>query len=266
MRGIALEGKSQLILVDTPGIFQPKRKLDEAMVDAAWGGAQDADIVAVVVDAEAYRFKEKGGGAARAAEDTDRIIKGLSNNKRSALLVLNKIDRLRHEDLLEISADLNEAFAFDDTFFVSAEKGKGVKDFAGQLASRLPEGPWHYPEDQIADAPLRTIAAEITREKIFLRLHQELPYAITVETENWEERKDGSAKVDQVIYVERPGQKAIVLGKGGQSIKEIGALARKDMTESFGFPVHLFLFVKVREKWAEDPERYRELGLDYPKS
>ena len=265
LRGVALEGASQLILVDTPGIFKPKRKLDEAMVDAAWGGANDADVIAVVVDAAAYSSRAKGGQASRSAEDTDKIIEGLKANNQSALLVLNKIDRIRNEELLLISASLNEAFAFEDTYLISAEKGSGVKDLAKALAARVPEGPWHYPEDQIADASLRSIAAEITREKLILRLHQELPYATTVETESWEEKDDGSARVEQVIFVERDSQKAIVLGKGGQTIKEIGALARKDMMDSFGFTVHLFLFVKVRERWAEDPERYREMGLDVPR-
>lgn len=266
LRGIALEGASQIILVDTPGIFEPKRKLDRAMVDAAWSGAQDADLVAMVVDAAAWRDREQGGAATRAAEDTDRILQGLKRSGRKAVLVLNKIDILRHEELLAISSSLNEALAFEQTFLVSAEKGKGVSDLTAWLATHLPESPWLYPEDQIADAPLRTLAAEITREKLILRLHQELPYAITVETETWEEKNDGSARVEQVIFVERDGQKAIVLGHKGSTIKEIGAQARKEMAESFGFKVHLFLFVKVREKWAEDPERYRELGLDYPKS
>ena len=265
LRGVAMEGSSQLILVDTPGIFKPKRKLDEAMVDAAWGGANDADVIALVVDAAAYSTRAKGGQASRAAEDTDQIVEKLKASGKKALLVLNKIDRLRSEELLVISAVLNEAFAFDETFLISAEKGRGVKDLSVHLGAQVPAGPWHYPEDQIADASLRSLAAEITREKLIIRLHQELPYSITVETENWEEKRDGSAKVEQVIYVERDGQKAIVLGKGGQTIKEIGALARQDMTDSFGFKVHLFLFVKVRERWAEDPERYREMGLDVPR-
>lgn len=266
LRGIALEGASQIILVDTPGIFEPRRRLDRAMVDAAWGGAQDADLVALVVDAEAWRDRDKGGAATKSGEDTDRILLGLQGSRRKVVLVLNKIDKVRHEELLALSSSLNEALAFEETFLISAEKGKGVKDLMAWLAEHLPEGPWLYPEDQIADAPLRTLAAEITREKLILRLHQELPYAITVETENWEEKDDGSARVEQVIFVERDGQKAIVLGHKGSTIKQIGADARKEMAESFGFNVHLFLFVKVREKWAEDPERYRELGLDYPKS
>lgn len=266
LRGVALEGQSQLILVDTPGIFQPRRKLDQAMVDAAWGGANDADIIALIVDAAAYKARAEGGQASRAAEDTDAIVEGLKASGRSAILVLNKIDRIASEDLLGISKALNDAFAFEETFLISAEKGHGVKDLSRWLGAHVPEGPWHYPEDQIADASLRSIAAEITREKLILRLHQELPYAITVETESWEEKDDGSARIEQVIYVERDGQKAIVLGKGGKTIKEIGAEARQDMIQSFGFPVHLFLFVKVRERWAEDPERYRELGLDYPRS
>lgn len=266
LRGVAMEGQSQLVLVDTPGIFKPKRKLDEAMVDAAWGGAKDADVIALVVDTAAYLTRAKGGKVSRSAEDTDQIVEGLKKSGKKAILVLNKIDRLRNEELLIISASLNEAFPFEDTFLISAEKGKGVKDLSLYLAGKVPEGPWHYPEDQIADASLRSIAAEITREKLIIRLHQELPYAITVETEGWEEKDDGSARVEQVIYVERDGQKAIVLGHGGQTIKEIGAQARQEMTEGFGFPVHLFLFVKVRERWAEDPERYREMGLDIPRS
>lgn len=266
MRGIALEGAAQIILVDTPGIFEPKRRLDRAMVNAAWSGADDADLVALVVDAEAWRDKDKGGASSRSAQDTQKILDGLRKSGRKAVLVLNKMDRVRHEELLALTASLNDALPFVETFLVSAEKGKGIKDLMAWFGAHLPESPWLYPEDQIADAPLRTLAAEITREKLILRLHQELPYAITVETEEWEEKPDGSARVQQVIFVERDGQKAIVLGHQGSTIKDIGAKARKEMAESFGFKVHLFLFVKVREKWAEDPERYRELGLDYPKA
>ena len=250
---IAIWENTQIIFVDTPGIFRPRRRLDRAMVEAAWGGAGDADMVVLLVDAE------RGVGA-----DDERIIEGLKAHKRKALLAINKIDTVRRDGLLALSARLNEMFPFEETFMISALKGDGILDLKEYLADRLPEGPWLYPEDQLALVPQRLLAAEITREKIYLRLHQELPYATTVETESWEERQDGSVKISQVIYVERPSQKAIVLGKGGRTIKALGAAARQELEEILGRRVHLFLFVKVRERWEDDPERYREMGLDFP--
>ncbi len=250
---IAIWENTQIIFVDTPGIFRPRRRLDRAMVEAAWGGAGDADMVVLLVDAE------RGVGA-----DDERIIEGLKAHKRKALLAINKIDTVRRDGLLALSARLNEMFPFEETFMISALKGDGILDLKEYLAGRLPEGPWLYPEDQLALVPQRLLAAEITREKIYLRLHQELPYATTVETESWEERQDGSVKISQVIYVERPSQKAIVLGKGGRTIKALGAAARQELEEILGRRVHLFLFVKVRERWEDDPERYREMGLDFP--
>ncbi len=251
---IAIWENAQIIFVDTPGIFRPRRRLDKAMVEAAWGGAGDADKVVLLIDAE------RGIGA-----DDERIIEGLKAHNRKALLAINKIDTVRRDSLLELSARLNGMFPFDETFMISALKGDGILDLKEYLARHLPEGPWLYPEDQLALVPQRLLAAEITREKIYLRLHQELPYATTVETESWEEREDGSVKISQVIYVERPSQKAIVLGKGGRTIKALGAAARQELEEILGRRVHLFLFVKVRERWEDDPERYREMGLDFPR-
>ena len=253
IRGIALEGPAQIVFVDTPGIFQPRRRLDRAMVEAAWGGAADADAVVLLVDAQ------RG-----IDEDVDRILAGLKKSGRSAMLALNKIDLVKHEDLLALTARLSEAADFSDVFMISAEKGHGLKDLKSHLADMIPLGPWHYPEDQIADIPLRSMAAEITREKLYLRLHEEIPYSLTVETEKWTGHKDGSAKVEQIIYVERDSQKKIVIGKGGQSLKTIGQLAREEMAELFGHKVHLFLHVKVREKWGEERERFQEMGLDFP--
>ncbi len=251
---IAIWENAQIIFVDTPGIFRPRRRLDRAMVEAAWGGAGDADRVVLLIDAE------RGIGA-----DDERIIEGLNADGRKALLAINKIDTVRRDSLLELSARLNGMFPFDETFMISALKGDGILDLKEYLAHHLPEGPWLYPEDQLALVPQRLLAAEITREKIYLRLHQELPYATTVETESWEEREDGSVRISQVIYVERPSQKAIVLGKGGRTIKALGAAARQELEEILGRRVHLFLFVKVRERWEDDPERYREMGLDFPR-
>lgn len=253
IRGIALLENTQLVFVDTPGIFSPRRRLDRAMVEAAWGGASDADAVVLLVDAE------RG-----IDEDVERILAGLNKDGRTAILALNKIDLVKREALLALTARLTEAHEFSDVFMISAEKGHGVEDLKKHLAKMMPEGPWHYPEDQIADIPLRSMASEITREKLFLRMHQELPYALTVETEKWEQQKDGSARIEQVIYVERDSQKKIVIGKGGQSLKAVGKAAREDMNELFGHPVHLFLFVKVRENWGDDRERFREMGLDFP--
>jgi GTPase len=251
LRAIVMEGRSQIVLVDTPGIFAPKRKLDTAMVKSAWGGAGEADAVVVLVD-----------GRTGLGDDVKRIFEGLTAAKAKAVLAINKIDLIKREQLLEISAAFNEAFPFTATFMVSALNGSGTADLRKYLAAQMPEGPWLYPEDQVADVRLRFMASEITREKLYNRLHDELPYQSTVETEGWEERKDGSVKIDQVIYVARDSQKAIVLGKGGQTVKILGQQARQDMEKYFERRVHLFLFVKVRENWAEDPERLRMMGLD----
>lgn len=250
--GICLVGDAQVVFIDTPGIFAPKRRLDRAMVAAAWGGAADADRTVLVVDAK------------RGIDpDTRHILDRMAEQKRSAILVINKVDLVAREKLLGLAAELNAGGLFSDTFMVSAETGDGVDDLLGKLAAKMPDGPWHFPEDQISDLPVRLLAAEVTREKVFLQLHQELPYAVAVETEKWEEREDGSARIDQVIYVERDNQKKIVLGKGGSRIKAIGAAARADLEEMLERRIHLFLFVKVREKWGDDPERYRDWGLDF---
>jgi len=251
IRAIALEGAVQIIFVDTPGIFSPKRKLDEEMVHAAWAGAADADATVLLI-----------GARDGLNEDNTRIIEGLEATGAKAILAINKIDLVPHENLLQLAADLNARFAFTDTFMISALKGHGVADLRAALADRMPKGPWLYPEDQIADVPLRMLASEITREKLYLRLHDELPYASTVETEKWTEKKDGSVRIEQVIYVQRDSQKKIVLGKNGQTIKKIGQSAREEITETIGQTAHLFLFVKVREKWADDPERLRMMGLE----
>jgi len=250
VRAIVIEGKSQIVFVDTPGIFMPRRRLDEAMVEAAWSGASDADIVLMIVDARAGM-----------TDDVYRIIAKLGEAKARAVLVLNKIDLVKRETLLGLAAQLNEAFGFGETFMVSATTGEGIDQLKRKLAVMMPEGPWLYPEDQIADVPLRLMASEITREKIYERLHQELPYASTVETENWEERPDGSVKIEQVIFVERENQRKIVLGKGGQTIRDIGSRAREELSRMLERKVHLFLFVKVRQNWATDPERLRAMGL-----
>ena len=251
LRAIIMEGEAQIVFVDTPGIFAPKRRLDEAMVDNAWSGAREADATIVLVDGR------RGPG-----EEFATLLEGLKAAKTGAILAINKIDLIKRERLLRISADLNAAFPFEATFMVSALTGSGLADLRKYVAAKMPEGPWLYPEDQVADVQLRFMAAEITREKLYDRLHEELPYASTVETEGWEERKDGSVKIDQTIYVERDGQKMIVLGQGGQSIKLIGQLARAEMEKAFERRVHLFLFVKVRKNWAKDPERLRMMGLE----
>ncbi|WP_297322278.1 GTPase Era [uncultured Bartonella sp.] len=252
VRGIVIHDRCQIVFVDTPGFFTPKRRLDRAMVSTAWNGARDADIVLVVVDAE------KG-----LDEKTEEILASLPKIKQEKILVINKVDAVARPSLLELSAKLNEGHQFSQTFMVSALKGSGCNDLLDYLAKKLPEGPWYYPEDQISDMPMRQLAAEITREKLYLRLHNELPYASTVETESWEERADGSVKINQIIYVEREGQKKIVLGAKGETIKAIGQAARKELMEILQQKVHLFLFVKVRKSWGDDPERYREMGLDY---
>jgi GTPase len=250
IRAILVEGNTQAVLVDTPGIFKPKRKLDEAMVGSAWDGASEADAIALLVDAR------RG-----VDEQVEAIIQQLSTNTAKVMLVLNKVDLVRPDQLLPLSQRLNEMFAFTDTFMVSALNGSGIDQLRLRICALMPDGPWHYPGDQSADVNLRFLAAEITREKIYDRLHEELPYASTVETEGWEEKRDGSVKITQTIFVERDSQKAIVLGKGGQTVKTLGQLARKDMEESFERKVHLFLFVKVRENWTQDPERLRMMGL-----
>ena len=254
IRGITVEGSAQLIFVDTPGIFAPRRRLDRAMVGTAWGSAQDADIVALLIDSR------KG-----IEEDDEAILRGLTDVRAKKVLVLNKVDLVEKGKLLALAQALNERAAFAATFMVSALSGDGVADLKAWLAAQVPAGPWLYPEDQMSDAPLRQLAAEITREKLYLRLHQELPYRSTVETDVWKELRDGSVRIEQTIYVERESQRKIVLGKGGQTIKAIGAAARVDIAEAIEQPVHLFLFVKVREGWGDDPERYREMGLEFPK-
>ncbi len=254
IRGIAMEGPAQLIFVDTPGIFAPRRRLDRAMVGSAWGSTRDADIVAFLIDAR------KG-----VEDDEEAILRGLAGIRAAKVLVLNKIDLVEKPTLLALTQALNERAALAATFMVSARSGDGVADLKSWFATHVPPGPWLYPEDQISDAPLRQLAAEITREKLYLRLHQELPYQSTVETEVWKELKDGSVRIEQTIYVERESQRKIVLGKGGQTIKAIGAAARTDIAAAIEQPVHLFLFVKVREGWGDDPERYHEMGLEFPR-
>ena len=254
IRGIVIEGAAQLIFVDTPGIFAPRRRLDRAMVGSAWGSMRDADVVALLIDAR------KG-----VQEDDEAILRGLADIAAATVLVLNKIDLVEKPKLLALTQALNERAAFAMTFMLSARSGDGVADFKSWLAEHVPAGPWLYPQDQISDAPLRQLAAEITREKLYLRLHQELPYQSTVATEVWKELKDGSVRVEQTIYVERESQRKIVLGKGGATIKAIGAAARADIAAAIEQRVHLFLFVKVREGWGDDPERYREMGLEFPR-
>jgi GTP-binding protein Era len=261
VRGIAIRDNAQLIFVDTPGIFAPKRRLDRAMVQAAWGGAADADAILLVVDAADVTAKPEG----LSAGDTARIMAGLKEAGRKAALVLNKIDGMRRDQLLPLTQKLNAEGIFERVFMVSALKGEGVADIAEYCASKAPVGPWHYPEDQVADIPLRLMAAEITREKLYLRLHDELPYASAIITESWKEQKDGSVRIDQTILVERESQKAIVIGKGGQTIKIIGEAARHEMEEAFGHRVHLFLHTKLAERWGENREHYRDWGLEYPK-
>ena len=255
LRGIATAGDSQLVFIDTPGLFTPRRRLDQAMVEAAWGGARDADLVVLVVDA-----------AKGLDEDLERILERLKDAHIPLLAVLNKVDRVAaKEKLLALALDLEARAPFQRLFMISALTGDGVGDLKAYLAAQAPPGPWHYPAEDISDAPLRMLAAEITREKIFHRLHDEIPYSTTVETSAWQERKDGSVRIEQTVYVVRDGQKAIMLGKGGQTIKQISTEARKDMAEILERPVHLFLFVKVRAGWQDDPERYREMGLERPK-
>ena len=255
VRGIAIEGEAQIVLVDTPGIFKPKRRLDRAMVASALSGAADADVIALLVDAR------KG-----LDEEVDAILAQLADTRTPKILVLNKIDIILREKLLALATALNARGAFEETFMVSALTGDGVDDLRKALARRMKPSPWLYPEDQLSDAPLRLLAAEITREKIYDRLHDELPYQSTVETDSWTQQKDGSARIEQTIFVAREGQKRIVIGEGGRTIKAIGQAARLEIAEAAEQPVHLFLFVKVRENWADDPERYREMRLEFPKN
>ncbi len=254
IRGVALSGAAQIVFVDTPGLFKPRRRLDRAMVAAAWGGVSDAEVVVLLV--EAHRGVTKGVEAI--LERLAEVGKG-----RTVALAINKIDKVEAPVLLGLTETLNDAYAFEKTFLISAEKGHGTDDLLSWLADQMPEGPWLYPEDQIADLPLRMIAAEMTREKLTLRLHQELPYQLTVETENWEERDDGSARIDQVIYVARDGHKGIVLGHKGETIKAVSKAAREELAEFLGRKVHLFCQVKVRPNWLEEAERYSEMGLDF---
>lgn len=254
IRGVAIEGDSQIVFVDTPGLFRPRRRLDRAMVAAAWGGAADADVVVLLI--EAHRGVTPG---------VEAILEALGERTegRRVALAVNKIDRVEAPVLLVLTKDMNERYPFEETYLISAEKGHGVDDLRQWLAAQMPEGPWLYPEDQIADLPMRMIAAEMTREKLTLRLHQELPYQLTVETEQWEERKDGSARIDQIIYVARDGHKGIVLGKKGETVKAVSQAARAEIEEFLGRKVHLFLQVKVRPGWLEEAARYSEMGLDF---
>lgn len=254
VRGIAMVDQTQIIFVDTPGIFSPKRRLERAMVTSAWGGAGEADAVGLLIDAR------KGIDA-----DVEELLNSLSEWKKPIHLILNKVDLVDPPHLLTLAEMLNARIAFRETFMVSATTGSGVDRVRSHFAALMPEGPWLYPEDQVSDAPMRMLAAEITREKLFERLHDELPYRSTVETDQWQQRKDGSVRIEQTIFVERETQRMIVLGKGGQTIKAIGAASRKDIAEEIETPVHLFLHVKVRENWSDDPARYREMGLEFPK-
>ena len=254
VRGIAMIGQAQIVFVDTPGIFKPKRRLDRAMVDTAWSGARDADIVALLIDSQ------KG-----IDDEADKLLARLADIRLPKVLLLNKIDTVKRESLLALADAANKVVAFERTFMISALNGDGLDDFTAWLADAVPPGPFLYPADEVSDLPLRQLAAEITREKLFERLHQELPYQATVETEKWTDNKDGSARVEQTIFVERESQKKIVIGKGGATIKAISTAARKEISEIAEKPVHLFLFVKVRENWADDPERYRAMGIEFPK-
>jgi GTPase len=254
VRGIAIVGDAQLVLIDTPGIFAPKRRLDRAMVTTAWSGAQDADVIALLIDAR------------RGLDDEAQAILGrMGEVRQTKILIINKIDLVARPSLLALTQDANAQAEFAAIFMISALTGDGVEALKAWLAAHVPPGPWHYPDDEMSDAPVRSLAAEITREKLFLRLHQELPYESTVETDRWEDRKDGSVRIEQTIYVARESQRKIVLGKGGQTIKAIGADARREIATIIEKPVHLFLFVKVREHWGDDPERYRGMGLEFPK-
>lgn len=261
VRGIAIRGDAQLVFVDTPGIFAPRRRLDRAMVKAAWGGAADADVVLVTVDSEELAANRHG----LSGKDTDRIVEGLKGAGRRCVLVLNKVDAVKRDALLPLVESLNEAGIFDRVFMISALNGDGVDDLMAYCAAQIPEGPWLYPPDQAADIPSRLLAAEITREKLYLRLHDELPYSSAVITESWTEQKDGSVRIDQTIFVEREGQKGIVVGKGGKTIKAIGEAARHELEQMFGRRVHLFLHSKVASGWGDARANYQEWGLEFPK-
>ena len=259
VRGVLTRGQAQIVFVDTPGLFAPKRRLDRAMVASAWSAAADADLLMFIIDVR------KEAGETTLTEETQSILAELAAIRKPRLAVLNKIDLVDRRKLLELTARLNAALAFDETFMVSAANGDGLDRLIDRLAAMIPEGPWLYPEDQIAEAPIRSLAAEITREKLIERLHDELPYQATVETDEWKDQPDGSARIEQTIFVTRESHRKIVLGEGGRTIKAIGTAARKDIAEAHGAPVHLFLHVKVREKWLDDPERYRAMGLEFPK-
>jgi GTP-binding protein Era len=259
VRGVLTRGQAQIVFVDTPGLFAPKRRLDRAMVASAWGAAADADALMLLIDAR------KEAGETSLTEETQSILSTLGEARKPRLAVLNKIDLVERPKLLELTARLNAALAFDETFMVSATTGDGLDRLIDCLATIIPAGPWLYPEDQIAEAPIRSLAAEITREKLIERLHDELPYQATVETDEWKDLPDGSARIEQTIFVTRESHRKIVLGEGGRTIRAIGTAARKDIAEAHGAPVHLFLHVKVRERWLDDPERYRAMGLEFPK-
>jgi GTP-binding protein Era len=266
VRGVAMVDEAQLVLVDTPGIFAPRRRLDRAMVGAAWNHARGDDVVVHVVDAKSQAEAATGGAAPadkRAAFDVASIVSGLRDSGRLAILALNKIDLIRHEALLELTKNLFDTGVYSEVFMISAASGSGVADLGRRLAELVPEGPWLYPEDQAADLPVRLLAAEITREKVYLRVHEELPYSASVSTTAFEERNDGAVRIEQTIFVERDGQRGILLGKGGQTLKWIGEQSRKELTELLDRPVHLFLHVKVRTNWSEDREMFQDLGLDY---
>jgi GTP-binding protein Era len=254
IRGIAMEGSAQIVLVDTPGIFEPRRRLDRAMVDAAWSGATEGDITVLLVDAQ------KG-----LSHDVERILERLADVPGRKILALNKIDRVDKPALLRLAAALNERVPFSDTFMISALDGSGVDDLKRHLAGLVPEGPWHFPADEVSDLPQRVLAAEITREAIYRHLHQELPYATTVETTDWQEMRNGDVRIEQTIFVERQSQRSIFLGAKGQTIKTISMQARQQLGRLLARPVHLFLFVKVRDRWGDDPERYSAMGLEFPK-
>lgn len=266
VRGVAIEGAAQVVLVDTPGIFTPRRRLDRAMVRSAWSGAEDADVIVHLIDVKAEIAMADGSATPaekRSAADVRTIIEGLKSSDTSAILALNKIDGIRRDRLLAIAQEFFATEVYNEVFMISAKSGEGVGDLKKRLANLMPEGPWLYPEDQTADLPVRLLAAELTREKIYLRLHEELPYAAAVETTAFEEKPDGSVRVEQTIFVEREGQRPIVLGKGGETVKWIGAESRKELAELLEREVHLFLHVKVMENWSEQPGFYRDIGLDF---
>jgi GTP-binding protein Era len=266
VRGVVMAGQAQIVLVDTPGIFTPRRRLDRAMVRSAWGGAEDADAVVHLVDAQAELAEADGKatpGEHRAVEDVETIIEGLKASGRQVILALNKIDGMHRERLLEISKRLFDQGVYDQVFMISSQTGAGVDDLKAHLADRMPKSPWLYPEETAADIPVRLLAAEITREKLYLRVHEELPYAASVETTAFEERRDGSVRIEQTVFVERDGQRAIIIGEKGQTLKWIGSESRTELSDMLERKVHLFLHVKVRENWSDDPDVYRSMGLDF---